>query len=157
MAAQKHPEGTKLIADNRKAHFNYEVEDTLEAGLQLLGSEVKALREGKVNLGDGYALPTRAGEMVLHNVHIGAFKAANQFGHEPLRQRKLLMRRNEIDRWTSKATERGWAIIPLMLYFKDGRAKVQLGLCRGKNQADRRHSIKERETQREVDRELRRR
>src|SRR5690606_41794462 len=97
MAAQKHPEGTKLIADNRKAHFNYEVEETLEAGLQLLGSEVKALREGKVNLGDGYALPTRAGEMVLHNVHIGAFKAANQFGHRSEERRVGKERRRRTD------------------------------------------------------------
>jgi len=155
MSAQKHPEGTKLVTENRKARFNYVVEDTLEAGLQLMGSEVKSLRDGTANLSDAYAIVTRAGELVLHHAHIGPFKAAAQFGHDPLRPRKLLMHRKEIDRWAAKVSERGYAIIPLMLYFKNGRAKVQLGLCKGKTHADRRDTIKERETKRELDRAVR--
>jgi len=155
MSQQKHPAGTKLISENRKARFNYEIEDTLEAGLQLLGSEVKSLREGTANLGDAYVLPTKSGELIMHHAHIGPFKAASVFGHDPLRARKLLAHRKEIDRWASKVAERGYAIIPLMLYFKEGRAKVQLGLCRGKTHSDRRQSIKERETKREMDREIR--
>jgi SsrA-binding protein len=159
MAAQKSssPGGIKLITENRRARFDYTVDDTLEAGLELLGSEVKALREGTASLSDAYAMPTRQGELLLHNAHIGAFKPASAFAHEPLRTRKLLLHREEIDRWSAKVRERGYAIIPLELYFKKGRAKVKLGLCRGKTHEDRRHTIKERETKREVDRMLRRR
>lgn len=155
MSSQKHPAGTKLVAENRKARFTYEVEDTLEAGLQLLGSEVKSLRDGTANLGDAYVLPTKNGEMFLHHAHIGPFKAASVFGHDPMRPRKVLLHRQEIDRWAAKVAERGYAIIPLMVYFKEGKAKVQLGLCRGKTHGDRRQSIKERETKREMDREVR--
>ncbi|MCI0571583.1 MAG: SsrA-binding protein SmpB [Myxococcaceae bacterium] len=160
MAAQKSSnaaEGMKVIAENRRARFDYSVDETLEAGLQLLGSEVKALREGTASLSDSYAMPTRDGELVLHNAHIGAFKPASVFAHEPLRPRKLLMHREELERWGAKVRERGYAIIPLLLYFKKGRAKVQLGLCRGKTHEDRRQTIKERETKREMDREMRRR
>jgi SsrA-binding protein len=161
MASPKHagaaPEGAQVITDHRRARFDYTVEDTVEAGLELLGSEVKALREGTVSLSDSYALPTRGGEMVLHHAHIGSFKPASAFAHEPLRPRKLLMHRDEIDRWSAKVRERGYAIIPLVLYFKKGRAKVKLGLCRGKTHEDRRQTIKERETKRELDRVLRRR
>jgi SsrA-binding protein len=160
MAAQKSsraPEGTKIIAENRRARFDYTVDETVEAGLELLGSEVKALREGTASLSDSYALPNKRGELFLHNAHIGTFKPASVFAHEPLRARKLLMHREEIDRWGTKVRERGYSIIPLMLYFKKGRAKVQLGLCRGKTHEDRRQTIKERETKREMDREMRRR
>ena len=146
----------KIIAENRKARAAYTVDEKLEAGLQLQGSEVKALREGTANLSDAYALP-KGSELYLLNAHIGSYKPANVFTHEPLRGRKLLMHRAEIDRWAAKVRERGYSIIPLVLYFKNGRAKVELGLCRGKTHEDRRQDIKERETKREMEREARRR
>jgi len=150
-------EGIKLIAEHRRARFDYAVEDTVEAGLELLGSEVKSLRDGTANLTDAYALPTKEGQLFLHNAHIGKYNAASVFGHNPIRTRRLLLHREEIDRWTTKVRERGYSIIPLKLYFKKGRAKVQLGLCKGKTHEDRRQDIKERETKREMDRALRRR
>lgn len=157
--AEKPPakDAIKVIAENRRARFDYVVEDKVEAGLQLMGSEVKSLREGTANLSDAYALPNKGGELILHNAHIGPWKPASQFGHDPLRQRKVLMHRAELDRWSAKVRERGYSIIPLVLYFKRGKAKVELGLCRGKTHEDRRQTIKERETKRELDRALRRR
>ena len=146
----------RLISENRKARFNYFVEEKLEAGLELQGSEVKSLRAGTANLGDAYAVEKGA-ELYLVNAHIGAYRSAAAFGHEPTRARKLLLHRAEIDRWISKVRERGYSIIPLSIYFKKGRVKVELGLCRGKTHEDRRHSIKERETNREMDRAMRRR
>jgi SsrA-binding protein len=148
--------GVRIIAENRKARAAYTVDEKLEAGLQLQGSEVKALREGTANLSDAYALP-KGSELYLLNAHIGSYKPANVFSHEPVRGRKLLMHRAEIDRWAAKVRERGYSIIPLVLYFKNGRAKVELGLCRGKTHEDRRQDIKERETKREIERESRRR
>lgn len=148
--------GVKIIAENRKARATYTVDEKLEAGLMLQGSEVKALREGTANLSDAYALP-KGSELYLLNAHIGTYKPANVFTHEPTRGRKLLLHRDEIDRWAAKVRERGYSIIPLMLYFKNGRAKVELGLCRGKTHEDRRQDIKERETKREMDRAVRRR
>lgn len=149
-------EGVKIIAENRKARAMYTVDEKVEAGLQLQGSEVKSLRDGTANLSDAYALP-KGSELYLLNAHIGTYKPANLFTHEPTRGRKLLMHRAEIDRWTAKVRERGYSIIPLVLYFKNGKAKVELGLCRGKTHEDRRQDIKERETKREMDRESRRR
>ena len=149
--------GVKIIAENRRARFDYAVEDKLEAGLQLLGSEVKSLREGTANLADSYALPNKDGELYLLNAHIGTYNPAKFFGHEPTRGRKLLLHKAEIEKWSQKVRERGYSIIPLVLYFKNGRAKVELGLCRGKTHEDRRQDIKERETKRELDRAVRRR
>lgn len=146
----------RMVTENRRARFDYTVEDKVEAGLMLVGSEVKSLREGTANLSDAYALP-KGSDLYLHNAHIGPWKPASQFGHEPLRPRKLLLHRNEIDRWSAKVRERGYSIIPLMLYFRGGKAKVELGLCKGKTHEDRRHTIKERETKREMDRAVRRR
>jgi SsrA-binding protein len=148
--------GVKLIAENRRARFDYTVDEKVEAGLELTGSEVKSLRDGTANLSDAYALP-KGSELFLLNAHIGSYRAASVFDHLPTRSRKLLMHRVEIDRWTAKVRERGYSIIPLVLYFRKGRAKVELGLCRGKTHEDRRHDIKERETKREMDRESRRR
>ncbi|MBJ6764797.1 SsrA-binding protein SmpB [Myxococcaceae bacterium JPH2] len=148
--------GVKIIAENRRARFDYTVDEKVEAGLELTGSEVKALRDGTANLADAYALPKGA-ELFLLNAHIGSYKAASVFDHLPTRGRKVLMHRAEIDRWTAKVRERGYSIIPLVLYFKKGRAKVELGLCRGKTHDDRRQDIKERETKRELDRAMRRR
>ncbi|ADO73962.1 SsrA-binding protein SmpB [Stigmatella aurantiaca] len=148
--------GVKVITENRKARAAYSVDEKLEAGLELLGSEVKSLRDGTANLSDAYALP-KGNELYLLNAHIGTYKPANVFTHEPTRGRKLLLHREEIDRWAAKVRERGYSIIPLVLYFKNGRAKVELGLCRGKTHEDRRQDIKERETKREMDRAVRRR
>jgi SsrA-binding protein len=154
--ATKPADDRRVIAQHRRARFDYRVEETLEAGLQLTGSEVKSLREGTANLTDAYALP-RSGEMFLHNAHIGSYARAGIFGHEPTRTRKLLLHRTELDRWSTKVKERGYSIIPLLLYFRGGRAKIELGLCKGKTHEDRRHDIKARETKREVERAMRRR
>jgi SsrA-binding protein len=148
--------GIKIVTENRKARATYTVDEKLEAGLELTGSEVKALRAGTANLSDAYALP-KGSELYLLNAHIGTYNPSSFFTHEPLRGRKLLMHRAEIDRWVVKVKERGYSIIPLLLYFKNGRAKVELGLCRGKTHEDRRQDIKERETKREMDRAMRRR
>src|SRR3712207_2174061 len=148
--------GIKIIAENRKPRAAYTVDEKVEAGLSLSGSEVKALRAGTANLSDAYALP-KGTELYLLNAHIGTYNPSSFFSHEPLRGRKLLVHREEIDRWPTKARERGYSISPLLLYFKSGRAKVELGLCRGKTHEDRRQDIKERETKREMDRAMRRR
>jgi SsrA-binding protein len=154
--ADKSSAGEKMICENRRARFDYEIDDTLEAGLVLTGSEVKSLRNGEASLSDAYAQPEGA-ELFLCNAHIGAYKPATAFGHLPIRKRKLLLHRVEIDRWATKVKERGYSIIPLMMYFKDGRAKIRLGLGRGKNKLDRRDTIKDREAKREMDRAMRRR
>jgi SsrA-binding protein len=146
----------QLISEHRRARFDYEIEDRVEAGLELLGSEVKSLREGTANLSDAYAYPQRS-ELFLLNAHIGGYKPSSVFTPEPTRARRLLLHREQIDRWSTKVREGGYSIIPLKLYFKNGRAKVELGLCRGKTHEDRRQNIKERETKREIDRALRRR
>lgn len=154
---KKHDQpGEKVICEHRRARFDYTIDETLEAGLALTGSEVKALRAGEANLNDAYGLPEK-GELFLHNAHIGTYKPASAFAHLPTRARKLLLHRKEIDKWTAKVRERGYTIVPLMLYFKEGRAKVRLGLGRGKKDIDRRDTIKDRETKREMDRALRRR
>lgn len=156
MAEAKKNPGEKIICEHRRAKFDYEFDDTLEAGLVLTGSEVKALRNGEASLNDAYALPVKD-ELFLHNAHIGTYKPASGFGHLPTRARKLLLHRVEIEKWAAKVRERGYTIVPMMLYFKNGRAKVKLGLGRGKTNVDRRHTIRERETKRELDRVLRRR
>ena len=118
--------GEKLIATNRKAHFNYEIHEKFEAGLCLVGTEVKSLRDGKANLSDAYAM-IENDEVFLYNCHIGTYPNAGPFNHEPLRTRKLLLHRREIEKLTGKTVEKGLALIPIRLYFKHGRAKVELG------------------------------
>lgn len=144
------------VVVNRKARHDYLIEDTVEAGLVLKGSEVKSLRDGKAQLKDSYARITR-GELWLVNAHISDYAAASYLGHEPTAARKLLLHRREIDRLTGKVKEKGLTLVPLRIYFKHGRAKVELGLGRGKKMHDKRESIKERDTKREVDRAMRRR
>ena len=157
MAKHDSPPGAEsIVTEHRRAKFDYTIEDTLEAGLQLLGSEVKALRNGEASLNDAYGLK-KGNDLYLLNAHIGAYKPASHFAHMPTRPRKLLMHREQIDKWGAKVAERGYSIIPLMIYFKGGRAKVKLGLCTGKTHEDRRHTIKERETKRELDRVIRKR
>ncbi len=141
------------IAVNRRARHEYHVEESIEAGIVLTGSEVKALREGKVNLKDSHARIER-GEVWLWNVHVSPYGPASQFGHDPTRTRKLLLHANEIERLQGMVKERGLTLVPLRMYFKNGRAKVELALVRGKKQHDKREAIREREVRREVDRAL---
>ncbi len=151
--AGKAAEGEKVVATNRSARFDYEVEDTWEAGLVLTGSEVKSLRGGNVNLSDAYAAP-RGSELFLLNCRIGELQQAGHFGHTPLRDRKLLMSRAEIERVRGKVEQRGYTLIPLRVYFKEGWAKVELGLAKGRTHEDRRDAIAERESKREIERAL---
>jgi SsrA-binding protein len=137
------------IAENRKAFHDYHILDTFEAGVALLGTEVKAIREGRVNLRDSFASIER-GEVYLHNVNISPYSHRGYADHEPLRKRKLLLHRNEILKLVGKTVEKGMTLVPLRLYFKDGRVKVALGLAKGKKEYDKRETIKKRETDRET-------
>jgi SsrA-binding protein len=139
------------IARNRKAHFEYEILDTVEAGIALLGPEVKSLREGNASLTDAYAV-IRRGEVWLISAHISPYDKAARANVEPRRERKLLLHRAEIARLDSKLRERGFTLVPVELYFKHGRAKVQLALARGKRRHDKRETIRRREQDREMQR-----
>lgn len=143
--------GEKLICANKKAHFDYHIEERYEAGIALAGTEVKALREGRASLKDSYA-DVQGGELFLVNCHISPYSCGNIQNHDPLRKRKLLLHAREIKRLAGRVTERGYTLIPLRLYFKNGLAKVELGLARGKKQVDRREDIKRREAKREIER-----
>ncbi len=147
-------DGHKVIARNRRARFDYEILDTVEAGLVLVGPEVKSLRAGQASLSDAYAT-IRSGEAYLVNAHIPPYKEAGRENVDPRRERKLLLHRSEIARWKGKVAERGLTLVPLSLYFKDGRAKVEIGLARGKRKGDKRQAIREREVKREMDRAIR--
>jgi len=146
----------KMVAKNRKARFEYTIEDSFEAGMVLVGTEVKSLRQGRINLRDGY-VRIKAGELWLENVHITPYPFAHYGNHEPLRSRKLLVHKREIRRLTGKVAERGYSLIPLSLYFKKGRAKIQIGLAKGKKAYDKRRALRERQESREIERALRRR
>ena len=147
--------GIKEIVRNRRATFDYHVERRLEAGLELLGTEVKSLRDGQVNLADSYAQPDK-GQLFLLHCNIAPYKAAGQaLNHAPMRPRRLLLNRREMDELARVVAEKGFALIPLSLYWKNGFAKVELGVCRGKTHGDRREAIAERETRREMDRAMR--
>lgn len=143
--------GRKVIAQNRKARHDYAIEDVFEAGLVLTGTEVKSLREGRATLTDGYAI-VEDGEMWLRGVHIPVYDLGTWTNHEPRRSRKLLLRREEIRRISNKTKESGLTLIPLAMYFKDGYAKVEIALARGRKSYDKRHAIAERESKRETDR-----
>ena len=143
------------VASNRQAAFRYELLERWEAGMALHGTEVKALRDGKAQIKDGYA-SVRDGEVWLHNVHIPPYGPASRENHEPERPRKLLLHRREIDRLIGKTREKGFTLVPTRLYFRDGRAKVEIALGRGKDVGDKRQSIKEREMKREMERAIRR-
>ena len=146
----------KILARNRKARHDYEIDETLEAGLALVGSEVKSIRDGKVTLIDAYA-SVESGEAWLHQLDIGVYSFAHARNHDPRRRRKLLLHRREIDRLVAKVREKGYTLIPLSLYEKRGRVKVELALVHGKQQYDRREDVKQREAQREMDRAMSRR
>lgn len=146
----------KVIANNRKARHDYHIEDSLEAGLVLTGSEIKSIRAGQVNLRDSYGT-VRDEELWLVNAHIAPYKQATHTNHEPKRDRKLLLHRREINRLIGKLQEKGLTLVPLKLYLKNGRAKVEMGLARGKRQYDKRQSLRERDDHRQIDRALGRR
>jgi SsrA-binding protein len=150
------PGERKLIAQNRRARHDYEVLDTLEAGLVLRGPEVKSLRQGRASLGDAYAT-IRNGELWLLNLHISPYEQAGRENPDPRRERKLLVHRAEIARLAGEVSQRGLTLVPLSLYFRDGRAKVELALARGRRNVDKREAIRRREQDREIDRALRRR
>lgn len=141
------------VATNRQAAFRYDLLERLEAGLELQGSEVKSLREGGVQLKDAYA-EVRDGQVWLQNMHIAPYKPAARENHEPERPRKLLLHRREIERLIGKTAERGLTLVPTRVYFKGPRAKVEIALAKGRDQRDKRRSIKEREQKREIDRAL---
>ncbi len=149
MSALKKETSKQVVVRNRRARFEYSIEESYEAGIELIGSEVKSLREGTANLSDGYAMAEKD-QLFLHNVNIGAYKPAAMFGHEPLRKRRLLLRRQELDKLLHRVKERGYALVPLQIYFRNGWAKIELGLAKGKAGIDKREDIKERETRREL-------
>ena len=146
--------GDFLVASNRKAHYEYFVDQTLEAGLALTGTEVKSLRAKNAQLADGYAM-VENGQVILHHVHIAPYAMGNRANHEPMRPRKLLLHKREIHRLWGLTRQQGYTLIPLRLYFTRGKAKVALGVCRGKKAHDKRHVIAERESKREVSRAIR--
>ena len=148
--------GRKLIAQNRKARHDYHIDDVFEAGLVLVGTEVKSLRAGRATLGDGFAEITN-GEAFLHGVHIPEYTEGTWTNHAPRRVRKMLLNRQEIDKIESKVNERGFTLVPLSMYFKDGRAKVEISLARGKKTYDKRHALAERQANREKEQALGRR
>jgi len=143
--------GRKVVASNRKARHDYTIESTLEAGLVLTGTEVKALRAGRASLVDGF-VSIDHGEAWLEAVHIPEYSQGTWTNHAPRRRRKLLMHREEIDKLSASVREKGHTIVPLQLYFSDGRAKIEIGLARGKREYDKRQSLKERQDKREADR-----
>jgi SsrA-binding protein len=146
----------KVITTNRRARFEYHVESKLEAGIALTGTEVKSLRDGSAQLSDSYAIG-KNGELWLFNAQIPPYKPAGPLSnHEPKRTRRLLLHRREIERLSEQQAKGGYALIPLSMYFKDGRVKVELGVCKGKTGQDKRDTIAEREAKREMDRERRR-
>ncbi|HVW81287.1 MAG TPA: SsrA-binding protein SmpB [Mycobacteriales bacterium] len=143
--------GRKLIAQNRKARHDYAIEDVLEAGMVLVGTEVKSLRAGRASLVDAYAT-VRDGEVWLENLHIPEYAEGTWTNHEPRRRRKLLLHRSEIDKLVRTTKESGFTLVPLSLYFKDGRVKVELAVGRGKKAYDKRQSLAARDAQREIER-----
>ena len=146
-------DSVKVVATNRKARHDYHIEDRYEAGLVLLGTEIKSIRAGRVSLRDGYVAP-RDDELWLVNVHIAPYEPASHYGHEPRRPRKLLLHRREINRLIDRVEQRGYTIVPLRMYLKRDRAKLEIGLARGKRQYDKRAAIARRESQRQIERTL---
>lgn len=156
MARKKDDGGRKFIAKNRRARHEYHILDTWEAGIALLGTEVKALRAGRVNLGDAYG-EIRGGEVWLCKMHIGPYEQGNRENHEPFRRRKLLLNRREIRKLVPRIEEKGLTLVPLSLYFKRGRVKVELGLGRGKKLHDKRDDKARKDVARRIAREVGRR
>jgi SsrA-binding protein len=145
--------GRKVIASNRKARHDYHIDDVYEAGIVLLGTEVKALRAGRASLADAFATVTD-GEVWLERVHIPEYSQGTWTNHETRRKRKLLLHRDEIEKIAAETRERGLTVVPLALYFKDGRVKVEIGVARGKRNYDKRQALRERQDRREADRAM---
>ncbi len=161
MTQAKHKSGTgkgdgiQVILRNKRARHEYTIEDTIEAGISLVGSEVKSLREGRAQLTDAYAAP-ESGEMLLMQMQISEYPWANRWNHEPKRPRKLLLHRKEIDRLSEAVNRESYTLLPLEVYLLKGRVKVLIGLCKGKKQYDKREDAKERDAKRDVARAMRR-
>ena len=143
----------KIVCQNRKAYHDYTIEETIEAGMQLLGTEVKSLRQGKANLKDSYVV-IKDSEVFLLNCHISPYSHGNIMNHDPLRTRKLLLQRKEIERLKGKTRQKGYTLIPLKLYFKGSFAKVEVGFAKGKRKYEKRETIREREAKRTIERAL---
>lgn len=143
----------EAIAQNRKAYHDYSIEETVEAGISLTGTEVKSVREGRVNLKDSYVI-IKNGEAFLLNCHISPYSHGNIMNHDPLRTRKLLLHKREIQKLLGKATQKGYSLIPLKIYLKGPRIKVEIGLAKGKKLFEKRESIKAREARREIERAM---
>ena len=150
----KEKEETKAVATNRKAFHLYHIEDKLEVGMVLAGTEVKSLRAGKANMSDAYAM-IEDGELWLYNLHISPYEAGNRANPDPIRKRKLLAHKREIQKLFARAAQKGYTLVPLRIYFSDGRAKLELGVGVGKKRFDRREAIKDRDLRREEERERR--
>ena len=148
--------GIKIAAQNRKAHHDYFVEDRYEAGIELAGTEVKSIRQGNVNLKDSYCI-IKDGQMVVHGMHVSPYEKGNIFNRDPIRPRKLLMHKREILKLYGTLKQEGLTLIPLSLYFKNGRVKVELGLCKGKKLYDKRDDIAKRDAKRTIDRAMKNR
>ncbi|MCL4536687.1 MAG: SsrA-binding protein SmpB [Nitrospirae bacterium] len=146
----------KIVCQNRKAYHDYSIEETVEAGIQLLGTEVKSLRDGKANLKDSYVL-IKDSEVILLNCHISPYSHGNIMNHDPLRTRKLLLHRKEIERLRGKMQQKGYTLIPLKIYFKGPYAKVEIGLAKGKRQYEKRETVKEREAKRAIEKAMKNR
>lgn len=149
-------DGIKVVAQNKKARHDYFIEDTFEAGIVLTGTEVKSIRQGKVNLKDSFAR-VKDGEVLLMNMHISPYEQGNRYNPDPLRTRKLLLKKKEIFRLMGLTKEKGYSLIPLQLYFRHGFAKIELALAKGKKLYDKRESMKERDSKREIERSLKER
>ncbi|ARJ51310.1 SsrA-binding protein SmpB [Staphylococcus lutrae] len=145
--------GKGTLAENRKARHDYHIEDTIEAGIVLQGTEIKSIRRGSANLKDSYAQVKR-GEMFLHQMHIAPYEEGNRFNHDPRRVRKLLLHKREIVKIGERTREMGYSIVPLKLYLKHGNCKVLLGIARGKKNYDKRHALKEKAVKRDIDRAM---
>jgi SsrA-binding protein len=150
--------GIKRVAENRKAYHDFFIDETYEAGIVLVGTEVKSLREGRINVRDSFVEvkgSAHAPELFLVGAHVSPFEQGNIWNHEPLRPRKLLLHRHEIERIAQRVRERGYTVVPTKVYFKDGRVKIEIGMARGKKLFDKRHDMAERDAKRDVDRALR--
>lgn len=141
----------KIVSTNRKAYHDYHIQETCEAGISLLGTEVKSLREGRANLKESYVI-FKEGEAFLLNCHISPYSHGNIQNHDPLRTRKLLLHKKEINKLWGRTSQQGLTVVPLKIYFKNGRAKVEIGLAKGKRQYEKRATIKEKEAKREIER-----
>lgn len=150
---KKKPSPIKIITRNKRASLDYDIEEKFEAGIVLQGSEVKSIRNGRINIQDGYVSIQR-GEAILHNTHISPYPPAGPNNHEPLRERKLLLKRRELDRLAGKVKTRGYTIIPLSVYIKGDKIKVEIGLGRGRKKYEKKEKIKERDIEREMRREF---